>query len=569
MSEGDRSSLNGAYRSLTFDEVVGQRHVTQTLRNAVRYGKVAHAYLFTGPRGTGKTSTARILARAGNCLQPRDGEPCNACQVCISMLQRRSLDLAEIDGASNNSVDDVRELRERVNLRPAEGKRKVFIIDEVHMLSIGAFNAMLKTLEEPPDHILFALATTELHKVPATVRSRCQLLELHLITPAEMAERVRYVCGREGIEASDDVIRFIISLSTGSMRDALSLLEQIRAFCGDTLVLSDVEAALGVARNTHVATLAGAMADGDLANALLVAGNLMDGGVDPRQLTRQLSGYWRDALVGRSRQKPVDEPSVARCRADQIVPVLYTLMSVETGARRSDSPRWALEAAIAEATLRLGGEPSVARRAPMPVVQDEPRAPAYDAHEAVPREAPRPAPKIQPEPLPEARVPDSSVEILDREAQPAGSSPSSALPRETAVPQVQAGAESRRVPPDGTRVDPRARWPMVLRRLQENNKPQVHKILQKVVAEFIEADGQVLALPFRPVDSWIGSRLETTANRKILEDAVSDVLGGQWSVRCVTIDEPVARRGDLVDLEYLEQMAAEAKALGGEREYDI
>jgi DNA polymerase-3 subunit gamma/tau len=571
MSEGDRSSLYRAYRSRTFDEVVGQRHVTQTLRNAVRYGKVAHAYLFTGPRGTGKTSTARILARAVNCLQPRDGEPCNVCTVCVSMLQRRSLDLVEIDGASNNSVDDVRELRERVNLRPVEGKRKVFIIDEVHMLSIGAFNALLKTLEEPPDHILFALATTELHKVPATVRSRCQLLELHPISATDMVDRVRYVCGREGIEAGDDVLRFITSQSTGSLRDALSLLEQIRAFCGDTLVLSDVEAALGVARNTQVVSLAGAMADGDLANALLIAGNLMDGGVDPRQLTRQLSGYWRDALVGRSRQKPVDVPSVARCRADQIVPVLYTLMSVETGARRSDSPRWALETAIAEATLGLGGETSTARREPAQAGQEEPHKSAYGAHAEAPREAPRPAPMIEPEARPEARVPDSSVEILDREERPAGSPPTNAAPRETAVPQVQGAAEPRRVSPDGTKIDPRARWPMVLRRLQENNKPQVHQLLQKVVVEFIEADGQVLMLPFRPGDSesFIRSRLETTGNRKILEDAVSDVLGGQWSVRCVTIDEPVARRGDLVDLEYLEQMAAEAKALGGEREYDI
>lgn len=359
LSDGDRSSLYRAYRSLTFDEVVGQRHVTQTLRNAVRYGKVAHAYLFTGPRGTGKTSTARILARAVNCLQPRDGDPCNVCPICVSMLQRRSLDLVEIDGASNNSVDDVRELRDRVNLRPAEGKRKVFIIDEVHMLSIGAFNALLKTLEEPPEHILFALATTELHKVPATVRSRCQLLELHPIAAAEMANRLRLVCAREGIEAADDVIRFITSQSTGSLRDALSMLEQIRSFCGDRLVLADVETALGVARNAHVATLAGAMAAGDLARALLVAGDLMESGVDPRQLSRQLASYWRDALVARARQKPVEEPSVARCRAEQIVPVLYTLMTVETGARRSDSPRWALEAAIAQATLSFGGQSAV------------------------------------------------------------------------------------------------------------------------------------------------------------------------------------------------------------------
>src|SRR5690348_5123525 len=179
------------------------------------------------------------------------------------MLERRALDLVEIDGASNNSVDDVRELRERVNFRPAAARRKVFIIDEVHMLSIGAFNALLKTLEEPPDHILFALATTELQKVPATVRSRCQLLELRPIPPVDMVARLRFVCASERINAGNDVLEFISAQSTGSLRDALSLLEQVRAFCGDDLILDDVETALGVARVSIVATLAGAMAGGE------------------------------------------------------------------------------------------------------------------------------------------------------------------------------------------------------------------------------------------------------------------------------------------------------------------
>jgi hypothetical protein len=309
------------------------------------------------------------------------------------------------------------------------------------------------------------------------------------------------------------------------------------------------------------------MADGDLANALLVAGNLMDGGVDPRQLTRQLSGYWRDALVGRSRQKPVDEPSVARCLADQIVPVLYTLMSVETGARRSDSPRWALEAAIAEATLRFGGELSEARREPAQVVHEGPQAPATAERVPASREAPRPS-TAQPDPQPQPPAPVRNAEPLGDVALPAAPAPLDAGARE-AEALAPSDPKTHQSAPIGQKMDVRARWPMVLRRLHEINKPQVHTLLQKVAVDFIETDGQVLALPFRPNDFWLGKRLETTTNRRILEDAVSEVLGGQWSIRCVTIDEPSVRRGDLADLEYLEQMAAEAKALGGEREHDI
>jgi DNA polymerase-3 subunit gamma/tau len=558
---GERRSLYRAYRSLTFAEVSGQQHVTQTLRNAVRYGSVAHAYLFTGPRGTGKTSTARILARAVNCLQPRDGEPCNACAICLSMLERRSLDLVEIDGASNNSVDDVRELRERVNFRPAEARRKVFIIDEVHMLSIGAFNALLKTLEEPPEHILFLLATTELHKVPATVSSRCQLFALRPIPPPEVVERLRWVCDQEGIGADDEVLRFITAQSTGSLRDALSLLEQIRAYCGNSLVLSDVEAALGVARVGQVASLADAMAGGDLGGALLAVGDLAESGVDPRQLARQLAGYWRDALLARARKTPVAEPRVASCSADAIAMVLRHLLSVESVTRRSDSPRWALELAIAEATMAIGGTELIAATRP----PDHAARDRFEASAPPPPDPPSPsAPSPQvpgdahpPPSMSQPPVSSSHAEEGDL-ARTADSHEAQATQGGTATPPESAPATAAEL----TAEQLRERWPLVMRWLNEQQKRSIYSMLQKASSAAITVDDGVITIGFPPNQSWMMSQLDKPNNRQVVEQAVAAVFGGQWGVRCATIEGmPATSSGDRQDdQEYVDFIAATVEA---------
>src|SRR5919198_4943113 len=215
-------ALYRRWRSRGFFEVVGQANVTRTLRNAVRSGSVGHAYLFAGPRGTGKTSTARILARAVNCLNPQDGEPCNHCAPCQAMLANRCLDLVEIDAASNNSVDDVRDLRDKVHYAPTEVKRKVYIVDEAHMLSTGAFNALLKTLEEPPAHVLFVLATTEVHRVPATILSRCQRFEFRRVPFDALVARLRHIATREGYAIEDRALELLARQGTGSVRDAVS-----------------------------------------------------------------------------------------------------------------------------------------------------------------------------------------------------------------------------------------------------------------------------------------------------------------------------------------------------------
>jgi DNA polymerase-3 subunit gamma/tau len=608
---GDRASLYRAYRSRTFSEVAGQQHVTQTLRNAVMHGKVAHAYLFTGPRGTGKTSTARILARAVNCLAPIDGEPCNQCAICVNMIERRSIDLIEIDGASNNSVDDVRELRDRVQFRPAEARRKVFIIDEVHMLSIGAFNALLKTLEEPPDHVLFLLATTEIHKVPATVLSRCQRLDLRPVPPNEMVARLRFIRDREGMEAEDAVLELLAALGTGSLRDALSLMEQVRAYCGDQLRLAEVEMALGVARISEIASLADLMAAGDLPEALVLLGALLDSGIDPRQLTRQLSTYWRDAMLARARRRPMPEVNVARCNADRIVLVLRCLLGVESTARRSDSPRFALELAVAEATMHLatatgavGDEAGLARQpaasashdahqdsrsaapAPVPTTRiSEPAPLQYAGDSTADREAPRanPSPELAGSPASAAR------ESADQPVPPNGDGAREPSGRESAIavpavppeenqprpaslpadhgrgstPQPEAPSSSRaESAPTGT-VGPDSRWTDLLRWLQDRGTASVHQLAQKSVRGALIAEHEVVTLGFKPSDSFSLRILEQARNRQVLEEAVREVYGGRWTVRCVTIsDAPAAHVGDEGAEQYLEEIAT---AFGGDQ----
>src|SRR3990172_4516629 len=220
------------WRPRSFSELVGQEAITRTLTNAVAQGRVAHAYLFCGPRGTGKTTAGRLLAKAVNCLSISDGEPCNQCSACLDFLQGRSLDLIEMDAASNRGIDEVRKLRERVGLAPA-GRYKVYLIDEVHMLTQEADNALLKTLEEPPPHVIFVLATTEPHKVPATVVSRCQRFDFRRIPTPAVKERLAYICQREAIEAEDDVLQEIARSARGSLRDAINLLEQLSVYYGN------------------------------------------------------------------------------------------------------------------------------------------------------------------------------------------------------------------------------------------------------------------------------------------------------------------------------------------------
>jgi len=288
------------WRPQTFHEVVGQETVTTTLRNAVRAGRAGHAYLFSGPRGTGKTSTGRILAKAVNCLDPRDGEPCNKCEACVSITEGRCLDVVEIDAASNRGIDDIRNLRERVGYAAGTVRRKVYIIDEVHMLTDPASNALLKTLEEPPPHVMFVLATTELHKVLPTIISRCQSFNFRRLGLSSVVAKLGTVAAQEGVHAAGDSLVLVARSASGSLRDAENLLQQLVASHGVELEEEEVRAALGVADRSLVLQLISNIVSKDIEAALRAVYAANQSGMDLRHFGRETVSLLRSLLLIRS-----------------------------------------------------------------------------------------------------------------------------------------------------------------------------------------------------------------------------------------------------------------------------
>ena len=288
-------ALYRKYRPRCFCDVAGQEHITETLRRQILSDRLSHAYLFVGTRGTGKTTCAKILSRAVNCLEPVEGEPCNKCIFCLGIEDGSILDVLELDAASNNSVDNVRALRDEAIYSPATVKKRVYIIDEVHMLSLSAFNALLKILEEPPEHILFILATTELHKVPATIQSRCQKYSFKRMSPATLAARLVYISSSEGLTLTDDAAARLAALADGSMRDGISLLDQ--CVSDDIIDLIRVQDTLGLTGNIELSRLVEMVADRDVAGAMSVLDGLYNDGRDMSSLLNEMTSLVRDLLV--------------------------------------------------------------------------------------------------------------------------------------------------------------------------------------------------------------------------------------------------------------------------------
>src|SRR6266446_3872278 len=290
-------SLYRKWRSQKFGELIGQEPIIRTLKNALSSGKPAHAYLFTGPRGTGKTSTARLLAKTINCTNPRDGEPCNECQQCREITAGNSFNVIEIDAASNRGIDSIRDLREKVMMPPSTGKYKVYVLDEAHMLTTEAFNALLKTLEEPPGYAIFVMATTDVHKMLPTVLSRCQRFDFKRITMRQIVEHLNFVAEQEHIHIEKSAAELIARAAAGGMRDALSLLDQAIAYAGNEIALVQVQAMLGVADPRAISRLITHMAELDSSAVLHQIHELSEAGADLRQVNAQVVEYWRALML--------------------------------------------------------------------------------------------------------------------------------------------------------------------------------------------------------------------------------------------------------------------------------
>ncbi|MCX6013000.1 MAG: DNA polymerase III subunit gamma/tau [Chloroflexi bacterium] len=286
------------WRPKTLSEVAGQEHITTTLLNALATGRVAHAFLFCGPRGTGKTSTGRILAKAVNCIDNNGkGEPCNKCNICVSFNESRAMDLIEIDAASNRGIDEIRNIREKVNYAPDQSRYKVYIIDEVHMMTDPAFNALLKTLEEPPSHVIFILATTEVHKIPPTILSRCQRFDFRRIPQAAVIGRLQYTCDNEGIKTDTQVLGLIARASSGSLRDAENLLERLTIYNSSEIALRQVQELLGMTGDQRIGKLARHILSKETSEGLTTISNMTGEGLDPRQINKELVEYFRNLLM--------------------------------------------------------------------------------------------------------------------------------------------------------------------------------------------------------------------------------------------------------------------------------
>ena len=351
-------ALYRKYRPQTFDDVVGQAAVTQTLKTQLQSGRLSHAYLFTGSRGTGKTSSAKILAKAVNCLNPQDGNPCNCCQACRAIDSGSCMDVLEIDAASNNGVDNVRDLRDDAVYTPSQVKMRVYIIDEVHMLSISAFNALLKIIEEPPEHLLFILATTELHKVPATILSRCQRFSFRRISQEDIASRLQYVAYQENIDLDDSAARVLARLADGGMRDGLSLLDQCASASTGELTAQRVYQCLGVAGIQDCGQLMKCIADRDTKSALTMMNRIYAEGKDMGALLDELSCLSRDLMIlktapneGISMLSGVASDAevkalIGRFSAGELVRMLNALAATKAAFSRSASRRMEAELCI-------------------------------------------------------------------------------------------------------------------------------------------------------------------------------------------------------------------------------
>ena len=557
------------YRPGTFDDVIGQSHVVQTLMNSIATKRIAHAFLFSGTRGVGKTTVARILAKALNCEQGPTGTPCNTCANCQEITQGTSVDVVEIDGASNTSVDDVREIRENVKFTPFRGQYRVYIIDEVHMLSNSAFNALLKTLEEPPSHVVFIFATTEIHKIPATILSRCQHYNFRRISKAEIVQRLRHVADQDGLTIEDRSLMALARASEGSMRDGLSLLDQIIAFGGNTIRHEDLEALLGAVPQERVRAMVEAVIQQDSAKALQVIAALLDQGHDVRAYCADLVEYVRNMLVAavvpsgpelRSLIEATEEDltqlarDAERFTVEQLQELFRMYAAAEDSLRVSAHPRFVLETAAVRATRLLRTaevQPASSRLAV------QPEKPAADRRvvtqtpaQTQDKATPSPAPVVK---TTGVKVSQDNVAKTSAAGGSTPKAPSVAPPREVAAPlaRTPAVAPSAPVVPPASAApvqqEPKAtsaaeasaaavevNWEQFQEAVSTNH-PNIAPFLE--MGRLVKIEGGLITLGFAKQATTARSMLEKEDNLQALAALGESLYGCAVRIRIVEVAE--------------------------------
>jgi len=511
------------WRPQSFAEVAGQEYVTRTLKNALAQGRLAHAYLFCGPRGTGKTSTGRVLAKAVNCLSGGKGEPCNTCELCRATSEGRAMDVIEIDAASNRGIDEIRQLRERVGFTPSQSRYKVYIIDEVHMLTDAASNALLKTLEEPPPHVIFVLATTELHKVLPTILSRCQRFDFRRLSQTAVIARLEHVCQQEGIQCQAEALRLISRATTGSLRDAENLLEQLVTYYGTKLEIEHVRALLGFSDDQRARELANYIIKGDVSTGLAAINGVAEDGLDLRQFNRELVEYLRRLLLIKSgAPQAVDATAeelaemkelVAKVSLEHVIKAVKLFGSIDL--RLDSYSPLPLELALVECSFRQA-ESTVSPAERTAVKKELTEVPPLKA--AAPK-APMKSPALV-EPVAGVEVPPKST-VPPKAPGPAQTVPVSPVPEPVLTINVDkpAGVETFR-----------QHWAEFVRSVKGlGSAGNLDAFLRDCKPLNLEGDTLVLGFPY----AFHKDKIENPKYRHIIEKKLSEVFGSTYKVRCV------------------------------------